>query len=90
MLRTGSHYVTTPITLPVGKNNITIRGEANAVIRKAPNTFNAAAIEITGNYNTIDLVELDGGNLPEAGIIIYGSTTPYRTARSTIAVIRQR
>lgn len=72
ILRTGSHYVTTPILLPSGKNNITIRGEAGAVIRKAPNTFNAAAIEITGNYNTIDLVELDGGNLPEAGIIIYG------------------
>lgn len=72
ILRTGSHYVTTPITLPVGKNSITIRGETGAVIRKAPNTFNAAAIEITGNYNTIDLVELDGGNLPEAGIIIYG------------------
>jgi parallel beta-helix repeat protein len=72
ILRTGSHYVTTPITLPVGKNSITIRGEASAVIRKAPNSFNAAAIEITGNANTIDLIELDGGNLPEAGIIIYG------------------
>ena len=72
ILRTGSHYVTTPIRLPVGKNNITIRGESGAVIRKAPNTFNAAAFEITGNYNTIDLIELDGGNLPEAGIIIYG------------------
>lgn len=72
ILMTGSHYVTTPITLPVGKNNITIRGQAGAVIRKAPNSFNASAIEIKGNYNIIDLVELDGGNLPEAGIIIYG------------------
>jgi hypothetical protein len=72
ILRTGSHYVTMPIRLPIGKNNITIRGETGAVIRKAPNSFNAAGFEITGNYNTIDLVELDGGNLPEAGIIIYG------------------
>ena len=72
ILRTGSHYVTTPITLPVGKNSITIRGESGAVIRKAPNTFNATAIEIQGNANTVDLIELDGGNLPEAGIIIYG------------------
>ncbi|RYY34741.1 MAG: hypothetical protein EOP46_12395, partial [Sphingobacteriaceae bacterium] len=72
ILKEGSHYITTPIRLPAGKNNITIRGEKGAVIRKAPNTFNAAAFEITGNYNTIDLIELDGGNLPEAGIIIYG------------------
>ena len=72
ILRTGSHYVTTPISLPIGKNGITIRGESGAVIRKAPNSFAAAAIEIRGNRNIIDLVELDGGNLPEAGIIIYG------------------
>ena len=72
ILRTGNHYVTTPISLPIGKNNITIRGEAGAVIRKAPNSYSAAAIEIRGNNNIIDLIELDGGNLPEAGIIIYG------------------
>jgi len=72
IIRTGSHYVTTPISLPIGKNGITIRGEAGAIIRKAPNSFAAAAIEIRGNSNTIDLIELDGGNLPEAGIIIYG------------------
>ncbi|MGI4760393.1 MAG: right-handed parallel beta-helix repeat-containing protein [Janthinobacterium lividum] len=72
ILRAGSHYVTTPIQLPAGKNSITIRGEAGAVVRKAQNAYNAAAFEITGNYNTIDLLELDGGNLPEAGIIIYG------------------
>lgn len=72
ILRTGSHYVTTPISLPIGKNGITIRGEAGAVIRKAPNAYAAAAIEIRGNSNTVDLIELDGGNLPEAGIIIYG------------------
>ena len=72
ILRAGSHYVTTPIRLPQGKNSITIRGEAGAVVRKATNSYNAAAFEITGNYNTIDLIELDGGNLPEAGIIIYG------------------
>ncbi|MBB6107297.1 parallel beta-helix repeat (two copies) [Mucilaginibacter lappiensis] len=72
ILKTGSHYVTTPIRLMAGKNNITIRGESGAVVRKAPNSYNAAVFEITGNYNTIDLIELDGGNLPEAGIIIYG------------------
>lgn len=72
ILRAGSHYVTTPIRLPQGKNSITIRGEASAVVRKAPNSYNAAAFEVTGNYNTIDLIELDGGSLPEAGIIIYG------------------
>lgn len=72
MLRTGSHYVTAGINLPVGKNHLTIRGEAGAVIRKAPNSSPVAAITITGNYNTIDLVELDGGDLPEAGIILYG------------------
>ncbi|WP_223654224.1 right-handed parallel beta-helix repeat-containing protein [Hymenobacter psoromatis] len=72
ILRAGSHYVTTPIQLPQGKNSITIRGEAGAVVRKAANAYNAAAFEVTGNYNTIDLIELDGGNLPEAGIIIYG------------------
>lgn len=72
ILRAGSHYVTTPIRLLAGKNNITIRGEVGAVIRKAPNSYNAAAIEIRGNYNIIDKIELDGGNLPEAGIIIYG------------------
>ncbi len=72
ILRAGSHYVTTPIRLPQGKNSITIRGEAGAVVRKATNSYNAAAFEITGDYNTIDLIELDGGNLPEAGIIIYG------------------
>ena len=72
ILRAGSHYVTTPIQLPQGKNSITIRGEAGAVVRKAANSYNAAAFEVTGNYNTIDLIELDGGNLPEAGIIIYG------------------
>lgn len=72
ILRAGSHYVTTPIQLAAGKSSITIRGEAGAVVRKATNSYNAAAFEITGNYNTIDLIELDGGNLPEAGIIIYG------------------
>lgn len=72
VLRTGDHYITTPIRLPLGKNGITIRGEQGAVLRKAPNAYNAAAFEITGNNNTIDLVELDGGNLPEAGILIYG------------------
>ncbi len=72
MLQSGSHYITTPIRFAAGKNNITIRGESGAVVRKAPNSYNAAAFEITGNYNTIDLIELDGGNLPEAGIIIYG------------------
>lgn len=72
ILRAGSHYVTTPIQLLQGKNNITIRGEQGAVVRKAQNSYNAAAFEITGNYNSIDLIELDGGNLPEAGIIIYG------------------
>ncbi|GAB3585977.1 right-handed parallel beta-helix repeat-containing protein [Hymenobacter daeguensis] len=72
VLRAGSHYVNVPIRLPLGKNSITIRGEQGAVVRKAPNSYNAAAFEITGNYNTIDLIELDGGNLPEAGIIIYG------------------
>lgn len=91
VLRTGSHYVTTPIRLPAGKNNITIRGESGAVIRKAPNSFNAAAFEITGNYNTIDLVELDGGNLPEAGIIIYGqhntvSNSKIHNCGSSVAV----
>ncbi len=72
ILRAGSHYVNEPIRLPLGKDGITIRGEAGAVVRKAPNTYNAAAFEITGNSNTIDLIELDGGNLPEAGILIYG------------------
>ena len=72
ILRAGSHYITTPIVLPVGKNSITIRGEVGAVVRKATNSFNAAAFEISGNYNVIDKIELDGGNLPEAGIIIYG------------------
>lgn len=72
ILRTGSHYVNEPIRLPLGKDGITIRGEAGVVVRKAPNSYNAAAFEITGNNNTIDLIELDGGNLPEAGIIIYG------------------
>jgi hypothetical protein len=72
ILRAGSHYVNVPIRLPLGKNSITIRGEQGAVVRKATNSYNAAAFEITGNYNTIDLIELDGGNLPEAGIIIYG------------------
>ncbi|SEA80904.1 right-handed parallel beta-helix repeat-containing protein [Pedobacter hartonius] len=72
ILRTGSHYVTTGIRLPAGKNGIVIRGEAGAVIRKATNTSPVAAITITGNYNTIDQIELDGGDLPEAGIILYG------------------
>ena len=72
ILRAGSHYVNVPIRLPLGKNSITIRGEQGAVVRKTTNSYNAAAFEITGNYNTIDLIELDGGNLPEAGIIIYG------------------
>ncbi|MGI4760394.1 MAG: right-handed parallel beta-helix repeat-containing protein [Janthinobacterium lividum] len=72
VLRAGSHYVNEPIRLPLGKDGITIRGEAGAVVRKAPNAYNAAAFEITGNYNTIDLIDLDGGNLPEAGILIYG------------------
>lgn len=72
ILRTGSHYVTEPIRLPAGKNGIIIRGETGAVVRKAPHTYYAAAFEISGNSNTIDLIELDGGNLPEAGIIIYG------------------
>ncbi|MGN8057707.1 right-handed parallel beta-helix repeat-containing protein [Pedobacter sp. 22163] len=74
ILRTGSHYVTTGIKLPSGKNYIVIRGEAGAVIRKAPNTSPVAAITITGNHNTIDQVELDGGNLPEGGILIYGQS----------------
>lgn len=72
ILRTGNHYVNEPIRLPLGKDGITIRGEAGAVVRKAPNAYNAAAFEITGNNNTIDLIDLDGGNLPEAGILIYG------------------
>lgn len=72
VLRAGDHYITTPIRLPVGKNGITIRGEAAAILRKAPNAYNAAAFEISGNDNVLDLLDLDGGNLPEAGIILYG------------------
>ena len=72
ILRAGDHYVNVPIRLPAGKDGITIRGEQGAVVRKAPNSYNAAAFEITGNNNTLDLLDLDGGNLPEAGIIIYG------------------
>ena len=72
ILWAGSHYVNEPIRLPLGKDGITIRGEQGAVVRKAPNSYNAAAFEIMGNNNTLDLLDLDGGNLPEAGIIIYG------------------
>jgi hypothetical protein len=70
VLRTGSHYVTTPITLQ-GKNNITIRGEDGAVIRKASSS-GVVGILIWSDYNTIHHLELDGGGLPESGIMIYG------------------
>lgn len=72
ILRAGNHYVTEPIRLPVGKNGLTIRGENGAVVRKQAHSYNAAAFEVSGNNNTLDLIDLDGGNLPEAGIIIYG------------------
>ncbi|HYG38947.1 MAG TPA: right-handed parallel beta-helix repeat-containing protein [Cytophagales bacterium] len=72
ILRAGSHYVTTPIVFGIGRNGVTVRGENGAVVRKAQNSWNAAAFEISGNNNTIDNIDLDGGNLPEAGIIIYG------------------
>lgn len=81
VLRTGSHYITEPIRLPVGKNGIIIRGETGAVVRKAPNSYPAAAFEISGNNNTLDLLDLDGGNLPEAGIIIYGQRNTISNSR---------
>lgn len=81
ILRKGDHFVTTPTRLPAGKDGITIRGEEGAVVRKRPNSYNAAAFEITGNGNTIDLIELDGGNLPEAGIIIYGQHNTVSNSR---------
>jgi parallel beta-helix repeat protein len=81
ILKSGSHYINVPINLPVNKNNITIRGENGAVLRKTTNSFNASAFEISGNYNTIDLVDLDGGNLPEAGIIIYGQHNTVSNSR---------
>jgi hypothetical protein len=70
VLRAGSHYVTTPITLQ-GKNSITIRGEDGAVIRKASNA-GVVGILIQSDYNTIHHLELDGGTLAESGIMIYG------------------
>lgn len=72
VLQAGDHYVNTPIVLGIGKNNIKIQGENGAVVRKVLNAWNAAAFEISGNFNTIDNIVLDGGNLPEAGIIIFG------------------
>jgi parallel beta-helix repeat protein len=80
-LRAGSHYITTPIRFAVGKNSITVRGENGAIVRKATNSYNASAFEITGNYNTLDNFELDGGNLPEAGIIVYGQRNTVSNCR---------
>lgn len=71
VLRAGSHYVTNPIVIPAGKDGITIIGETGAVVRKAWNT-GVVGILISGNYNTIHHIELDGGNLAESGIMIYG------------------
>lgn len=70
VLQSGSHYVTNPITLR-GKNGITIRGEDGAVIRKASNA-GVVGILIWSDYNTIHHLELDGGELSESGIMIYG------------------
>lgn len=70
VLRAGSHYVTNPITLQ-GKNGITIIGEDGAVIRKA-SSAGVVGILIWSDYNTIHHVDLDGGMLPESGIMIYG------------------
>jgi hypothetical protein len=70
VLASGSHYVTTPITLQ-GKNGITIRGEDGAVIRKA-SSANVVGILIWSDYNTIHHLEIDGGELPESGIMVYG------------------
>jgi parallel beta-helix repeat protein len=70
VLRSGSHYVTNPIILR-GKNGITIRGEDGAVIRKA-SSAGVVGILIWSDYNTIHHLEIDGGELPESGIMIYG------------------
>lgn len=71
VLRAGSHYVTNPIVIPAGKNGITIIGEDGAVVRKA-SSGGVVGILIAGDYNTIHHIELDGGTLPESGIMIYG------------------
>lgn len=72
VLQAGDHYIVNPIIFPVGKNGVTIRGEDNAIVRKAPNGGQVGII-IWGNNNTIHHVELDGGTLPESGIMIYGA-----------------
>jgi len=72
LIRAGSHYITKPLKIPTYKSKITIVGETGAVLRKAPQPTPSAAIEIWGNENKVDNIDIDGGNLPDAGIIIYG------------------
>ncbi|AMJ66320.1 hypothetical protein [Hymenobacter sp. PAMC 26628] len=91
ILRAGRHYVTTPIRLTAGKDGVAIRGEAEAVVRKAPASHHAAAFEITDDNNTPDLLELDDGNLPEAGLIGHGqhntvSNSPVQNCGSAAAL----
>lgn len=74
-LNTGKH-VTIPdgvychsVTLSIWKNNQTLSGSRNAVLKK---TTNIDAIRITGNYNMVAGISQNGNNKLYSGIGIFG------------------
>jgi len=62
LLKTGSHYTNKPIVIPAWKSHITILGEgSNATFIRKTTPHNFPAIEIHGNYNKVDALQIDGG-----------------------------
>jgi hypothetical protein len=68
IVRAGDHFLSG--TVNINKSNITVRGENGNVIRKSGNV---SCIDITGSYNVIDNLYIDGGNRPEPCARLYGN-----------------
>ncbi|MCX7985888.1 MAG: right-handed parallel beta-helix repeat-containing protein [Bacteroidales bacterium] len=68
ILRTGNHYLSGTVT--VNKNSITIRGEANSIIRKSGSV---SCIDVRCNNSIFDNLYIDGGNRPEPCMRVYGN-----------------
>jgi|GEM_PF-1326394 len=82
VIRAGNHYFTG--TVHVNKSGLTIRGENNGTdptnyLRKAPAApgQGVSVIDVdAGMLNTvIDWIYIDGGNLPEPNMRVYGNQT---------------
>jgi hypothetical protein len=70
ILRAGSHYITSAIEIPQGKEGLTIQGEDyNVVLRKAADN---PGMIIWGRYTKLIRLDMDGGGRGDSCVIIFG------------------